>query len=102
MCDLAERYAPSPAWFVTTISEVFRLGGEHVDEADAHRLVRLIAQQDAALHASAVEAYLELLDGESAVAAAASSGSAGSVAPQPGVSRKKLPETILLVGGYVG
>ncbi|GIL83137.1 hypothetical protein Vretimale_11456 [Volvox reticuliferus] len=100
VCDLAERYAPSPAWFVTTISEVFRLGGEHVDEADAHRLVRLIAEQDASLHASAVEAYLELLDGESTAAAAAEAVTAtasGAVATTPGLPRKKLPETILLV-----
>ncbi len=49
--DLAERYAPSPSWFVSTISEVFRLGGEHVDEAASHGLVRLIAEQDEGLHA---------------------------------------------------
>ncbi|PNW83178.1 hypothetical protein CHLRE_06g310000v5 [Chlamydomonas reinhardtii] len=87
--DLAERYAPSPSWFVATISEVFRLGGEHVDEGVGHGLCRLIAEQDASLHASAVEAYLGLLDG--AVGAAAAAG--GGVVP----SGKKLPETILLV-----
>lgn len=89
MSDLAERYAPSPSWFVATISEVFRLGGEHVDEGVGHGLCRLIAEQDASLHASAVEAYLGLLDG--AVGAAAAAG--GGVVP----SGKKLPETILLV-----
>jgi hypothetical protein len=94
VCDLAERYAPSPSWFVTIISEVFRLGGEHMDEADADRLMRLIAEQDDSLHASAVEAYLELLDGES--------GAAGAVALPAGAPRKKLPETILLVGGGRG
>ncbi|EFJ52222.1 hypothetical protein VOLCADRAFT_87158 [Volvox carteri f. nagariensis] len=99
VCDLAERYAPSPAWFVTTISEVFRLGGEHVDEADGNRLVRLIAEQDASLHTSAVEAYLQLLDGESAAATAApvGGGGGGAVPPPKGARRKKLPESILLV-----
>ncbi|GIL65486.1 hypothetical protein Vafri_19255 [Volvox africanus] len=100
VCDLAERYAPSPAWFVTTISEVFRLAGEHVDEADAHRLVRLIAEQDASLHASAVEAYLELLDGENVISSGAEAVTAtasGTVTTTPRLSRKKLPETILLV-----
>ncbi|GLI59980.1 hypothetical protein VaNZ11_002038 [Volvox africanus] len=97
VCDLAERYAPSPAWFVTTISEVFRLGGEHVDEADAHRLVHLIAEQDASLHASAVEAYLELLDGESAVASATEAATATASGTMTRLPRKKLPETILLV-----
>ncbi|GLC48271.1 hypothetical protein PLESTB_000077700 [Pleodorina starrii] len=97
VCDLAERYAPSAAWFVTTISEVFRLGGEHVDEADAHRLVRLIAEQDAALHGSAVEAYLALLDAEIAAAHAAAAANAGAAALPAGAPRKKLPETILLV-----
>ncbi|KXZ54496.1 hypothetical protein GPECTOR_4g561 [Gonium pectorale] len=86
--DLAERYAPSPSWFVSTISEVFRLGGEHVDDGAAHRLTALIAEQDAELHGSAVEAYLALLDGE---------GGAGAGGQQAGGPRKKLPETILLV-----
>ncbi|GFR52797.1 hypothetical protein Agub_g15417, partial [Astrephomene gubernaculifera] len=85
--DLAERYAPSPAWFVSTLSEVFRLGGEHVDEGAAHRLVRLIAEQDAGLHGSAVEAYLGLLEAQ---------GGEGAGAPSA-APKKKLPETILLV-----
>ncbi|KAG2486441.1 hypothetical protein HYH03_014888 [Edaphochlamys debaryana] len=87
VCDLAERYAPSPAWFVTTLSEVFRLAGEHVDEGAAHGLCRLIAQQDEGLHAQAVEAYLGLLDG------AVTTGPGGAVER----AGKKLPETILLV-----
>ncbi|KAL6753746.1 ARM repeat-containing protein [Haematococcus lacustris] len=60
--DLAERYAPSPAWFIKVLTEVFELGGEHVEPGLAHSLMRLIAEQDAALHASAVTTYLRLLD----------------------------------------
>ncbi|KAJ9511423.1 hypothetical protein QJQ45_029917 [Haematococcus lacustris] len=60
--DLAERYAPSPAWFIKVLTEVFELGGDHVEPGLAHSLMRLIAEQDAALHASAVTTYLRLLD----------------------------------------
>jgi AP-4 complex subunit epsilon-1 len=63
--ELAERYAPSPAWFIRVVSEVFELGGEHVEPALAHSLMRLIAEQDEALHRSAVDIYARLLDAES-------------------------------------
>mmetsp|Transcript_32614 Transcript_32614/g.72040 ORF Transcript_32614/g.72040 Transcript_32614/m.72040 type:complete len:1058 (+) Transcript_32614:132-3305(+) len=60
--ELAERYAPSPSWFITVVSEVFELGGEHVEPQLAHSLMRLIAEQDEDLHRSAVDVYLKLLD----------------------------------------
>lgn len=60
--ELAERYAPSPAWFIRVVSEVFELGGEHTEPALAHSLLRLIAEQDTELHRGAVEVYLKLLD----------------------------------------
>ncbi|MEW5297695.1 MAG: hypothetical protein WDW36_000882 [Sanguina aurantia] len=60
--DLAERYAPTPTWFITVVSEVFELGGEHVEAALGHNLCRLVAEQDAELHCSAVGVYLRLLE----------------------------------------
>ncbi|GAX83960.1 hypothetical protein CEUSTIGMA_g11384.t1 [Chlamydomonas eustigma] len=60
--ELAERYAPSPTWFIAVVSEVFQLGGPHVESQLAHNLMHLIAEQDEDLHRSAVEAYLSLLD----------------------------------------
>ncbi len=50
MSELAERYAPSPAWFIQVVSEVCELGGEHVEPGLAHSLTRLIAEQDTELH----------------------------------------------------
>lgn len=65
----AERYAPSNAWYIQTMTNVFELGGELVPADVAHNLLRLIAEGsgeddelDMELRKDAVETYLELLD----------------------------------------
>lgn len=50
MSELAERYAPSPAWFIRVVSEVLELGGDHVEPGLVTSLTKLIAEQDEELH----------------------------------------------------
>jgi AP-4 complex subunit epsilon-1 len=50
VAELAERYAPSPSWFIRVVSEVLQLGGDHLEAGVAHALCRLVAEQDAVLH----------------------------------------------------
>jgi hypothetical protein len=78
VCELAERYAPDPRWFIGVLSEVFALGGDHVDEQLAHNLMRLVAEQEASLQRAAVGIYLEQLQ------------------------RPKLPEILLRVCSWEG
>ena len=42
--DLAERFAPSPAWFVDTMDRVFAAGGDAVPLSLAHDLARLVSE----------------------------------------------------------
>ena len=64
---LAERYAPTTAWFITTMNEVFAIGGDVVKREATHNLMRLIGEgsgdedADASLRADAAHAYAELL-----------------------------------------
>uniref|UniRef100_A0AAV1VMN1 Clathrin/coatomer adaptor adaptin-like N-terminal domain-containing protein n=1 Tax=Peronospora matthiolae TaxID=2874970 RepID=A0AAV1VMN1_9STRA len=65
----AERYAPSNAWYIQTMTNVFELGGDLVRSEVAHNLLRLIAEgsgededQDMELRRDAVDTYLELLE----------------------------------------
>lgn len=77
----AERYAPSNAWYIMTMTHVFELGGDLVRGEVAHNLLRLIAEgssgmmeledekdgprnddQDMELRKDAVETYVDLLD----------------------------------------
>jgi AP-4 complex subunit epsilon-1 len=65
----AERYAPSNAWYIQTMTNVFELGGDLVRDEVAHNLLRLIAEgsgedeeQDMELRRDAVETYLDLLE----------------------------------------
>ncbi|RHY08872.1 hypothetical protein DYB37_000512, partial [Aphanomyces astaci] len=65
----AERFAPSNAWYIQTMTNVFELGGDLVKVEVAHNLMRLIAEgsgddedQDAELRRDAVDTYLELLE----------------------------------------
>eukprot|EP00891_Asterochloris_glomerata_P002814 jgi/Astpho2/2814/fgenesh1_pm.00050_%23_25_t len=68
--ELVERFAPDTQWFIDTMNQVFELGGEVVQPALAHSLMRLIAegagedneQADAELRGQAVQSYLELLE----------------------------------------
>lgn len=66
--QLAERYAPDNAWFITTMNYVFELGGDVVQVDTAHNLLRLIAEgggeneeADLELRLHAVNAYHTLL-----------------------------------------
>lgn len=65
----AERYAPSNAWYIQTMTNVFELGGDLVRSEVAHNLMRLIAEgsgededQDMELRRDAVDTYLDLLE----------------------------------------
>jgi|TARA_B100000780_G_C21109125_1_gene448088 AP-4 complex subunit epsilon-1 len=66
--QLAERFAPSNQWFITTLTTVFELGGDLVKPAVAHTVMRLIAEgsgedddADDELRQDVVEDYMELL-----------------------------------------
>ena len=65
--ELAERYAPSTQWFITTMNVLFEVGGDVVKQSTAHNLMALIAEgsgedaNDATLRRSAVAAYLGLI-----------------------------------------
>ena len=72
VASLAERFAPSNEWFITTMNAVFELGGALVKADLAQDLIRLIAEgarvegpgaaeADAALRGSACTAYWDLL-----------------------------------------
>ncbi len=67
--QLAERYAPSNVWYIQTMTTVFELGGDLVQEEVANNLMRLIAEGsgeddelDEQLRVGAVETLLNLLD----------------------------------------
>ena len=71
ICTIAERYAPNNAWYVRTITELFRVAGDLVDPAVATNLMSLIAEgtgneeddeeADMVLRKQAVELYVNLL-----------------------------------------
>ena len=44
ICTIAERFAPSNAWYVKTITELFEISGEFVSPAVAQNLMSLIAE----------------------------------------------------------
>ena len=71
MCTIAERYAPHNAWYVRTITELFKIAGDLVDATVATNLMSLIAEgtgnedddeeADMLLRKNAVELYVQLL-----------------------------------------
>lgn len=69
IAELAERYAPSNAWFIRTMDTLFELEGDLMKPAQAHNLMRLIAEgggeddeeAESELRASACASYIELL-----------------------------------------
>ena len=71
ICTIAERYAPNNAWYVRTITELFKIGGDMVDPAVATNLMSLIAEgtgnedddeeADMVLRKQAVELYVSIL-----------------------------------------
>lgn len=67
--SLAERFAPNNEWYVTTMNDVFELGGDLVPSETAYNLMRLVAEgtgeDDAAdqqFRTFAVNTYLKLLE----------------------------------------
>ncbi len=67
--QVAERFAPSNEWYITTMTTVFELGGDLVKPEVAMNLMRLIAEgsgeseeADRELRREAVEALLALVD----------------------------------------
>lgn len=71
ICTIAERYAPSNAWYVRTVTSLFEIAGDLVDPAVATNLMSLVAEgtgnedgdeeADMALRKQAVELYVNLL-----------------------------------------
>lgn len=69
IAELAERYAPSNAWFIKTMDTLFELEGDLMKPMQAHSLMRLIAEgggeedeeAESELRASACASYIELL-----------------------------------------
>lgn len=59
--EIAERYAPDSRWFMSIMTQLFRLGGDLVDMAQVQTLMRLIAEQDEELQQHAVDTYLQVL-----------------------------------------
>jgi AP-4 complex subunit epsilon-1 len=67
--SLSERFAPNNEWYVSTLNNVFELGGDLVPAETAHNLMRLVAEgtgeDDAAdqlFRTFAVNTYLKLLE----------------------------------------
>lgn len=44
ICRLADRFAPNHLWYVNTINETMKLGGDLVPSDTAHNLLRLVAE----------------------------------------------------------
>ena len=71
ICTIAERYAPNNAWYVRTVTELFKIAGDLVDPAVATNLMSLVAEgtgnedgdeeADVVLRKQAVELYVSLL-----------------------------------------
>lgn len=68
ICSVAERYAPSNAWYIATITQLFEVSGDMVDQQVAQNLMSLIAEgtgeseeADMMLRQTAIELYITLL-----------------------------------------
>ena len=68
VCSVAERYAPSNAWYISTITQLFEVSGDMVDQQVAQNLMSLIAEgtgeseeADMMLRQTAIELYITLL-----------------------------------------
>jgi len=66
---LAERFAPNNEWYITTMNEVFEMGGDLVPVQTAHNMIRLLSegtgqddQEDDELRRFAVNCYIKLLE----------------------------------------
>ena len=68
ICSVAERYAPSNSWYIKTITQLFEVSGDMVDQQVAQNLMSLIAEgtgeseeADMMLRQTAIELYVQLL-----------------------------------------
>eukprot|EP00531_Pseudo-nitzschia_arenysensis_P000564 CAMPEP_0116126634 /NCGR_PEP_ID=MMETSP0329-20121206/6432_1 /TAXON_ID=697910 /ORGANISM="Pseudo-nitzschia arenysensis, Strain B593" /LENGTH=1071 /DNA_ID=CAMNT_0003620721 /DNA_START=137 /DNA_END=3352 /DNA_ORIENTATION=- len=68
VCSVAERYAPSNAWYISTITQLFEVSGDMVEQQVAQNLMSLIAEgtgeseeADMMLRQTAIELYITLL-----------------------------------------
>ena len=68
ICSIGERYAPSNAWYIKTITQLMEVSGDMVDLAVAQNLMSLIAEgtgesdeADMQLRSTAIELYVTLL-----------------------------------------
>jgi AP-4 complex subunit epsilon-1 len=68
VCSVAERYAPSNAWYIKTITQLFEVSGDMVEPQVAQNLMSLIAEgtgesdeEDMLLRQTAIELYVQLL-----------------------------------------
>lgn len=68
VCSVAERYAPSNAWYIKTITQLFEVSGDMVEPQVAQNLMSLIAEgtgesdeADMLLRQTAIELYITLL-----------------------------------------
>ncbi|KAG7367427.1 adaptin N terminal region-domain containing protein [Nitzschia inconspicua] len=68
VCSVAERYAPSNAWYIKTITQLFEVSGDMVKPEVAQNLMSLIAEgtgesdeADMLLRQTAIDLYVQLL-----------------------------------------
>jgi AP-4 complex subunit epsilon-1 len=68
VCSVAERYAPNNSWYIKTITQLFEVSGDMVDQQVAQNLMSLIAEgtgesdeADMLLRQTAIELYVQLL-----------------------------------------
>mmetsp|Transcript_53807 Transcript_53807/g.60127 ORF Transcript_53807/g.60127 Transcript_53807/m.60127 type:complete len:1071 (-) Transcript_53807:45-3257(-) len=68
VCSVAERYAPNNYWYIKTITQLFEVAGDMVDQKVAQNLMSLIAEgtdeseeADLMLRQTAIELYVQLL-----------------------------------------
>lgn len=68
ICSVAERYAPNNAWYIRTITDLFEISGDMVQQEVAQNLMSLIAEgtgeseeDDMLLRQNAIEMYVTLL-----------------------------------------
>lgn len=59
---MSERYAPDNQWYVQTMFNVLEVAGDVIDENIAHMLMRLIAEQEADVHYTAIELCMNIID----------------------------------------
>eukprot|EP00529_Nitzschia_sp_RCC80_P003517 CAMPEP_0113489926 /NCGR_PEP_ID=MMETSP0014_2-20120614/26779_1 /TAXON_ID=2857 /ORGANISM="Nitzschia sp." /LENGTH=1047 /DNA_ID=CAMNT_0000383675 /DNA_START=147 /DNA_END=3290 /DNA_ORIENTATION=- /assembly_acc=CAM_ASM_000159 len=68
VCSISERYAPSNTWYIKTITQLFEVSGDMVEQQVAQNLMSLIAEgtgesdeADMLLRQTAIELYVQLL-----------------------------------------